>query len=248
MKAIIVAAGMSNRLQPLTKDDPKCMLKVGNKTVMQWQLEALRQCGVDDIVVVRGYKKERIAYPGIRYYENSNYRNNNILRSLFYAENEMDDGFVFSYSDILYGKDVVSSLLKSRVDIGLVVDVDWAERYEGRTMHPVEQAELVAVEDDKIVKIGKGIDPNITHGEFIGLAKFSREGAEILRSNYKRVADRFRNKCFHDAPSIEKAYLTDMIQELVDRGYPVYSVDIHGGWFEIDTDEDLQNARRRWIR
>ena len=94
MKAIIIAAGLGNRLMPLTDGTPKCMLDINGKTIMQRQLDVLRQCGTDSIVVVRGYKKEMINYPGIRYYENTDYKNNNILRSLFYAESEMDDGFI----------------------------------------------------------------------------------------------------------------------------------------------------------
>lgn len=107
MKVLIVAAGMANRLLPLTNRKPKCMLKIGNKTIMQLQLEVLRQCGVDNIIVVRGYKKELVNYAGIKYHENTDYQNNNILASLFYAEEEMDDEFVFSYSDIIYTKDVL---------------------------------------------------------------------------------------------------------------------------------------------
>jgi len=94
------------------------------------------------------------------------------------------------------------------------------------------------------------MNPDIAHGEFIGLAKFTRKGAEILIRNYKRI--RTSQWCgfkahhrFQDAVSIDKAYLTDMIQELIDRGYPIYSVDVNGGWLEIDTQQDLQIARAR---
>ena len=59
-KAIIIAAGKGNRLMPLTDGKPKCLLGVGNKTILEKQLEALRGCGITDIVVVRGYKKELI--------------------------------------------------------------------------------------------------------------------------------------------------------------------------------------------
>ena len=55
MKAIIIAAGISSRLMPITDDKPKCLLEVGGKTIIQRQLEVLKQCGIDDIVVVRGY-------------------------------------------------------------------------------------------------------------------------------------------------------------------------------------------------
>ena len=58
MKAIIIAAGLGNRLMPLTDDKPKCLLEINGKTIMQRQLEMLQQCGINNIVVVRGYKRK----------------------------------------------------------------------------------------------------------------------------------------------------------------------------------------------
>lgn len=251
MKAIIVAAGPGIRLLPFTENKPKCMLEVGGKTILQRMLEALRENGVTDIVMVKGHKSDAINYPNIKYYYNPNYLENNILTSLFYAEKEMREGFIFSYSDILYSASVLRKLLQSKEDMSLVIDVDWAQRYKGRTLHPIDEAELVVVEDDKVVKISKFMNPAIAYGEFIGLAKFTRKGVEMLIRNYKRI--RANKWCgfkahhrFQDAVSIDKAYLTDMLQELINRGYPIHSVDINGGWLEIDTSQDLQIARRIW--
>lgn len=243
LKAIIIAAGSSNRLRPLTDDKPKCMLDINGKSIMQRQVEALTQCGINDIVVVRGYKKETITYPNIRYYENTDYENNNILRSLFYAEDEMDGEFVFSYSDIIFEKSVLEKLLHSKGDISLVIDIDWLAHYQHRYQHPVAEAELVMVEDNKVIRIGKNIlKPEEAYGEFIGLAKFTKRGAEILRSTYGRITNQHYNRPFQQAASLKKAYLTDMIQELIDRGNVISSVDIKDGWMEIDTLEDWERA------
>ena len=251
MKAIIVAAGPGIRLLPFTQNKPKCMLEVGGKTILQRNLEVLKENGITDIVIVKGHKSDAINYPNIKYYYNPNYLENNILTSLFYAEKEMRDGFIFSYSDILYSASVLRKLLQSKEDMSLVIDMDWAQRYKGRTLHPIDEAELVVVEDGKVVKISKFMNPAIAYGEFIGLAKFTRKGVETLIRNYKRI--RANKWCgfkahhrFQDAVSIDKAYLTDMLQELINRGYPIHSVDINGGWLEIDTSQDLQIARRIW--
>jgi len=85
--------------------------------------------------------------------------------------------------------------------------------------------------------------------EFIGLAKFSQRGAEILKETYHDVLEKTAGGSFQRAASIDKAYLTDMVQELIDRGYVVRSVDIRGGWQEIDTPQDLEWARERerWV-
>ena len=245
MKAIIVAAGQGSRLLPITNDKPKCLLEIKGKTIMQRQLETLKACGINDIVVVRGYEGQAINYQGIRYCENTNYKNNNILRSLFYAESEMDDGFVFSYSDIIFETGILEKLLQSEADISLVVDVDWIRHYENRYQHPVGEAELVEVKNGRITKIGKEIcAPHEAYGEFIGLAKFTKRGTAVLKENYRGVASQYQNRPFQRAVSLEKAYLTDMIQELIDRGYAISNVDIKGEWIEIDTSEDLERARK----
>lgn len=245
MKAIIVAAGPSSRLLPITNEKPKCLLEVGGQTILRRALEALRQNGIENIVVVRGYHSNLINYPDITYYQNPNFISNNILRSLFYAEDEMNDDFIFSYSDILYSKEIVEKLVHSQADIALIVDVSWAQHYEGRDQHPISEAELVKVEDDRVVKIGKEVvTPEEAHGEFIGLAKFTKSGGEAMRAAYHRVKEKCLTAPFHHAASLEKAYMTDMIQELVNSGSVVKSVDIKGGWMEIDTPQDLERARR----
>jgi len=247
-KAIIVAAGRGNRLMPLTDGRPKCLLEVGTKTILKRQLDALRSCGITDIVVVRGYKKELINYPEITYCENTDYLNNNILRSLFCAEKEMDRGFIFSYSDIIYGEDIVKKLLETEGDVVLVVDIDWQKHYQGRIKHPVGEAELVKIQNSKIIKIGKDVVKiDESHGEFIGLVKFTSRGVDIIKEVYNDLIGKYeQEKPFQHAKEFQKAYLTDFIQELIDRGIEVISADISGAWTEIDTDEDLERAKRQW--
>lgn len=247
MKAIIVAAGSSSRLLPITDHKPKCLLDIGDTTIMQRALQTLRDCGISDITVVRGYMGRLINYPDIKYYENTDYMNNNILKSLFYAEAEMNGEFIFSYSDIVYDRNVVQKLIDSPGDVSIVVDTDWLSHYEGRDQHPVAEAELAVVEDGRVTRIGKDtVLPDEAYGEFIGLAKFSQRGTEILKETYHDVLEKTAGSRFQRAASIDKAYLTDMVQELIDRGYVVRSVDIRGGWQEIDTSQDLDRARRRY--
>ena len=244
MKAIIVAAGTGSRLNPLTNGRPKCLLDVGGKTILERALEALRDNGIEDIVVVRGYCGHLLALPDITFCENPDFRKNNILRSLFYAESEMDDDFIFSYSDIVYSSETVAKLIDSKADFAATVDVNWFQSYEGRDQHPIAEAELVKVENGEVTRIGKGVvNPGEAHGEFIGLARFSRSGAEIMKSIYHQVKQDRSGAPFQNAVSLDKAYMTDMIQELVDTGSVVESVDIQGGWREIDTPQDLERAQ-----
>ena len=244
MKAIIIAAGMGSRLNPLTNDKPKCLLELAGKSLLQHQIDTLKFCGITDISVIKGYKKEKINYSGLKYYINNDYQNNNILNSLFYAEKEMDDEFIALYSDILFNKSVVEKLLKVQNDISVVVDTDWRDYYQGRTKHPIEEAENVVIQDGRIIKIGKHLTVKESDGEFTGIAKFSKRGGEIFRREFQRVKNKFWGKPFQKAQTFEKAYLTDMFQELIDRDIDVYPVKIRKNWWEIDTEEDLEKVRR----
>ena len=131
-KAIIIAAGLGSRLKSYTENLPKCMLKFGDKTLLERQIEAYRNCGINNISVIRGYKKEKINYEDLRYYENPDFENNNILNSLFYAEEELNGNVIVAYSDILFEASVVRRLLESQADISIVVDIDWRGYYDGR--------------------------------------------------------------------------------------------------------------------
>jgi len=249
MKAIIIGAGRGIRLMPETKSYPKCMMDgIGKKRVLDWILDSLESAGVDDIVFIGGYHIEKVmkAYPELVFYINSEWAENGILASLFYAEREMNTGFIASYSDIIYTPAVVKKLLGSKADIALVVDRDWRKNYKGRTLHPESQAEKVRVISGRVRFIGKHLNSDLAYGEFTGLAKFSRKGAKIIRERYNKIVTKYQNKRFHHAKNIKVAYLTDMIQELINMGANIEPVDIFGGWAEIDTPQDLARARKQF--
>ena len=243
-KALIIAAGLGSRLKKHTENLPKCMLDFGGKTLLQRQLEAYKNSGVENISLIRGYKKEKIKYKGIKYFENTDYRNNNILNSIFYAEKVINGNIIISYSDILFDTSVVQRTLESNHDISVVVDIDWRGYYVGRKDHPISEAENVIFnsnnEVEKIGKINKGNQE--VHGEFIGMIKLSDHGTKIFKENFHRLKKIYWNKPFQRAKVFQKAYLTDFIQELVDIGIKVHCVIIESGWKEIDTVEDYKKA------
>ena len=247
-KTLIVAAGLGTRLKGHTKNLPKCMLDFGGKTLMERQLIAYRDCGIDNISVVRGYKKNKINFKNVKYFDNKDYENNNILNSIFYGEKIINGNVIIAYSDILFETNVVKRLLESDHDISVVVDIDWQGYYVGREDHPVEEAENVIFNsNNEVVKIGKiTTEKQEVHGEFIGMMKLTHKGAEIFKQNFHRVKKLYWNKPFQSAKTFQNAYLTDMIQELVDIGIKVHCVIIERGWKEIDTVEDYQKALKEF--
>ena len=243
-KALIVAAGLGSRLKGHTENTPKCMLDFGGKTLLQKQLLSYKKNGVDDISLIRGYKKNKINYKGIRYFDNDDYKDNNILNSIFYGEEAINGNIIISYSDILFEPFIVKRAMESDHDISVIVDVDWRDYYINRKDHPLSEAENVIFNsNNEVVKIGKiASEKEEVHGEFIGMIKLNHRGCEILKQNYHRVKKLYWNKPFQRAKVFQKAYLTDMIQELVDIGVKVHCVIIERGWKEIDTVEDYKKA------
>jgi phosphoenolpyruvate phosphomutase len=242
IKAIIVAAGHDKRLEPLNEDLPKCMLEVKGKTILERQIENIRSCDIKDIVIIKGYKQELIDFPNVKYYINNDFENTGIVSSLFFAREEMNSDFIFLYSDIIFDKRLLEKLLKNNADVCLVADLDWKERYNERVKCSTGEVELIKVTEDRINKIGKNINPKTAHGEFIGLAIFSKKGADILKKCYKNALKQYKNKKFHEAPSIATAYFTDMIQEIIDTDFQINHLDVYGDWIEIDTFEDYRKA------
>ena len=244
VKSIIIAAGLGSRLKGYTEALPKCMLMFGEKTLLERQLEVYKDCGIKDISVVRGFKKEKINYKGLNYYDNTDYDNNNILNSLFYAEEAISGNVVISYSDILFDTSVVSRLLESNADISIVVDIDWRGYYIGRQDHPVEEAEKVIFDaNNEVLKIGKVITTKQdVYGEFIGMLKLSPRGSEIIKLHFNRAKKIFWDKPFQRSQTFQKAYITDLIQDMVDMGVSIHCVIIERGWKEIDTVEDYEKA------
>jgi choline kinase len=254
-KAIIVAAGRGRRLGDKTDDIPKCMVAVGGRPILHWQLRALAAAGVDDVVVVRGYLGQRID-PGVarvRFVDNPEWERNNILASLMYAADEFAGGFYFSYCDIVYAPAAMVALAAAanqEAAASLVIDRRWADTYRGRDLHPVEEAELAQVQSDgrqsRVLRVGKQAVPAAqAAGEFIGLAHFSAAGARALDATWRgAVASPGLEAPFGRAPTLRGAYLTDALNAMTEAGARLAPVFIDGQWREIDTQQDLEAASR----
>lgn len=244
MKAIILAAGSSTRLRPITESLPKGLLKINGSTIIQRQIEGFRKNGISEIIIIIGPNAEKFNFDDVTYVKDLNYEKHDVLGSLMTAKSEMNSEIITSYSDIIFDDSIINSLLKFKGDIGIAVDLAWEEKYLNRTEHPKEQADNVLIENNKIIKIKKNIldyEKFQLRGEFIGLMKLSENGAKIFVKKYNQMLE-FHKGEFQDAPSLEKAYLTDLIQELIDSGKEVLPIFIDGKWREIDTPQDLETA------
>lgn len=248
MQVIIIGAGRGQRLMPTTADTPKCFAEVGGRRLIDWSLDAFQAHRLEELCFIGGYQidKVRQAYPHLTFRHNADWANNNILESLFHAADLMDEGFITCYSDILFSAEVIERLLASSADMALVVDTRWHDRYRDRTQHPPDDAEKVTVQNGVVTRIHRDIATPEAYGEYIGVAKFSAQGAAQLRRHYQRCREMYAGRPFREAKLFQKAYLIQLFQEMVESGERFAHVDTPGGYIEVDTQEDFDYARRNW--
>jgi len=248
MKAIIIGAGRGIRLMPTTANTPKCFAEVKGRRILDWALAAFRANGLDDIVFIGGYQIDRVreAYPEFTFRHNMDWENNNILASLFHAEDQMDEGFVCAYSDILFTPDAVACALAHPAAAVLVIDTEWLAHYAERSQHPSDDAEKVTVANGRITRIERCTPEAETHGEYTGVAKFTADAVARLREHYHRCREQFADQQFREAKAFEKAYLIHLFQHMIEAGEVFAHADIPGGYREIDTQEDFELAQQNW--
>lgn len=258
MKALIIAAGRGKRLQDLTKDTPKSLLKVSGVTILKRMIDSMNASGIFEIGLVRGYLAEKFDDPAIRYFDNKNYENNNVLESLMCARKFLtesaDEGtsVVVTYSDIVIDKKWIQSAKSLHSDIALLCDSNWAEKYIGRDQHPKTEAEL-AVFDSRsyLCSVGKIFDTLQKSGEikilniaeYVGICVLNPNGILKLVDTFDYLhkslepTDRFGN-----SSEFQKAYLTDLFQFMVQAKENIFVHVANYPWFEIDTAQDLARA------
>jgi phosphoenolpyruvate phosphomutase len=249
MRVIVIGAGRGRRLMPTTADAPKCFAEVAGRRLLDWALDAFRANGLDRVCFIGGYQIDKVQaeYPQFDFRHNLDWEHNNILASLFFAEDMMDEPFICCYSDVLFTADIVARLAESPEEMALGVDTDWLARYEHRSDHPPDDAEKVTVGNGKVTRIHRQIPETEAHGEYIGVAKFSAAGADRLRRHYRRCREQFAGQPWREARVFEKAYKILLFQEMIEAGERFAHVDTPGGYIEVDTQQDFDYARQYWL-
>lgn len=240
MKAIILAAGKGTRMGKYAEGIPKGMLLLGGKTLIERQIETLRKVGIEEIIVVTGYKHDAIKYSNIKYYHNQNYASTNMIESLICAREEMNDDILVAYSDIIYTPKLAKRMMEESADISVAVDPEWRQYWLMRYGTTEVDLETLRISDGVIIELGepvyssRGID-----SRYVGLNKFSKETiGEVLKfydskkagkEKWKKSGNRFSN-----------GYMTDFLNELIEYGIRVVPVVADRQWLEFDTKQDCE--------
>ncbi len=253
MKAIILAAGKGTRLGKYTENLPKCMLKFDGKPLIERQIETLRKCNIKDISIVAGYEADKINFCGVKKYINEDYDKTNMVASLFCAEKELngDENIIVSYGDILYEKRTLEKLINCNRDICVTVDDNWQKYWKARFYGQLEDLESLEIgRGGNIIGIGT---PNCKaygcHARYVGLLKFSKKGIDIFKKIYEENKNLYfdKNEKWLNSKSFKQAYMTDMLQAIINEAYNVWPVHIENGWLEFDTVQDYEKYNG-WLK
>ena len=237
MKCIILAAGRGTRIKSISKNKPKCLIKINNISILQRQINFLRKLKIKNIIVITGYKKKQINFKNIKYILNKDYKNNEQLESLFCAKKEFNEDLLITFGDIIFDFSTIKKLAMSRKgDIVLGIDSNWKKRYILRYDHPYEQADKVEVnKKGRVLKIGKKLNLKDASAEFLGILKLSRRGCGVFSSNYSDLKKKQKTR---------KMQIHDFIKEIIKAKNHVQSCDLRGKFMEIDTLNDYKIAKK----
>jgi len=240
MKMIILSAGQGSRLRPLTNKIPKCMVEYNGKRIIDYILETAKSCSITDIAIIGGYKKdvleEYLQDKNINFYENKNFNKTNMVSTLFYAKEFMNEDLIISYSDIIYTKKVLSTLINSNDDFSIIIDKKWKDLWIQRMDNPLDDAETLKIVNGNIIELGKKAKSyDEIEGQYIGLIKISKRVIKKVIQYY----DNLDRKALFDGNSFDDMYMTSFIQSIIDNLLDVKPSYIYGEWAEFDTVQDL---------
>ncbi len=232
-KALILAAGKGIRLRPLTEDVPKCLIKVGNKTVLEYILENFSNAGVKEAVIIVGYKKELIMgkignnFNGMKitYCENKHFDKFNVGTSILCAKEHLDCPFIQSHADIIFHPEVIKKVLSSEKENAIIINSD-----------PnvfVDDGNRVILNGDKVITINKEILKEESRGRAFGLYKFSKEASKVYLNNLKNV---FQEENTSFEPALRKTISKIDFNIIDTKEFP---------FAEIDDEKDLIEAQKK---
>ena len=237
-KAIILSAGKGSRLLPLTADRPKCLIDFSGRTLLEWQLDALASGGIEEVVVVTGFRDDLVdavaaRRPGVRTVFNPFYHVADNLGSVWMVRGEFDRDVALLNGDTLISPALVRTVLEAEPG-AIAVTVDEKDDYDADDMK-------VLREGTRLRRIGKALEPGEYNAESIGFLAFRGEGSAQFAEQVERMMR---------TPEGTRRWYLRAIDALAQDGVDIQTVSIKGeDWQEVDFPEDLELARAltdRW--
>lgn len=221
MKAIILAAGLGTRLRPITLNTPKALIIVNKKPLIERQIEYLKEKGIDDIVIVLGYLKEKFFYLqekyGVKIVINPKYNSYNNIYSMYLVREYLSDCYVIEGDVYLNNNFIDENLNRSTYFSGFKKEFEneWILQFD---------------EDNKIIDI----NPNNGSGYIMsGISYWNKEDGIFIRSCLEKL---IKDK------HIKNLYWDNVVKDNL-NSLNIYIKKIKSNdWIEIDSVEDLQKC------
>lgn len=242
-RGIVLAATRGGALGPLTEDKPKCMVEIQGQPLLRRLTRSLRQSGVRDVAVVRGYAKDAVDLPNLTYIDNDAFETTGEAASLATAIDRLTGDTVIAYGDILFRRYILDALVETEGDIVLAVDGMWRERTDrsessGRDLVRCTRPFTPSfIEDDPVLfegVIADAADADDCTGEWIGIARLSKKGAELVRKELEAMKS---------DGTLETADLATLFARLADAGNAPHVHYVAGHWLDVNDAFDLARAR-----
>ncbi len=227
MQAIILAAGSGKRLKPLTANRPKCMLEVGGRPIFEHQIDALKTCGIIDVIVVAGWHAEVFdPYKNqVQLIMNNDFAETNSLYSFWLCKKWANRKTLLLNGDVLFSSQLLSLLINNENSNSLLFDLN---------ANLDEESMKVQVKDGRVRAISKTLPPAQSSGENLGIIKLSAQGVSTLWESSNRIV----------SSGQKKSWLPHGIHLICDETpFAAISCANHA-WIEIDTPEDLAQAEK----
>ena len=230
MQAIIMAAGKGSRLGNVTNDLPKSFIEINGKKLIDYNLDMLTKYDIKEIIIVTGYKtdffeKALVNRKNVKIVFNPFYDTTNVLTSFWFGQEYLKEDFIYMHADTLCDTEVFEDLLRKTGDIVLPVDYKECDA----------EAMKVQVANDKVIQINKTMDINSANGEFIGIAKISKECIPSLKKITTRILKEKRFSSFFEVA----------LQEIIDIDhFKIETIPTNNRfWCEIDFEDDYIRAK-----
>jgi len=239
MNLVILAAGRGRRLRSKTTYMPKPLVRYLGKSILDYQISIIEKINFIKPILVLGYKHLLFKKYNLPTIINTKYNSTNMVYSLFQAKKFMKKSLVISYSDIIYPKSLLERLINKRGDIVIATDKNFKNYWIKRFKNPLNDVESFLIKNNCIKEIGGKVNSfkNID-GQYIGLIKLSKKGINIFKKIYSSLYKLNRKK-------LEKMYMTDFLQILINRGYKLTPLNFKSPWIEFDNQNDLKNNEHK---
>jgi L-glutamine-phosphate cytidylyltransferase len=233
MRAVILAAGRGSRMAHLGEDRPKCLVQLAGKPLIERQIAALRNGGMNEIAVVRGYRAEMIDYPSLHFFANHRWAETNMVMSLVAAAEWLRSGEVIvSYADIFYRGELVRGLTGSAGELVIAYDRAWLRLWSRRFADPLIDAETFRIDSNgQLLEIG-GKTSHIEDiaGQYMGLLKFTPSAWRTIETLLNELEPATR----------DRLDMTALLRHLLrEKQFAINAYATDGQWGEIDNPDDV---------